>query len=209
MLKTIIFDLGGVLIDLDKKACIAAFRQLGFHDIDQYLGEYIQQGFFMDLEEGKISVQEYYNEVRRHCARPELTDEEINRAWYRILDGLPVSKLDLLRKLRKTYQVFALSNTNDIALSYFSTVLFAQQGLTIHDYFDRLFLSHQMGCAKPDAEIFKKMIRESCINPAEALFLDDAESNIATARTLGFQTYLVKPHEDFRQLFEALNPRGK
>ena len=199
-IKTIIFDMGGVLLDLNTDKCLAAFAKIGFPQFSKYLDPYVQHGFFLDFERGKITSEEFCEEIRRLSGK-EISNIDIIHALEQFADGIPAYKLSTLLALRRQYQVFMLSNCNDITISHLMKNDFRQQGLSIDDYFDRLFLSYKMGCTKPGKMIFEKLIEESNINPQETLFLDDGEQNILTGNELGFQTYLVKPKEDFRHLF--------
>lgn len=199
-IKTVIFDLGGVLMDLDKQACIDAFRKLGYEHVEELLDAYSQKGAFLQLEAGQISVDKFHDEVRRAIGKP-VTDKQIDDAFLKFLVDIPDYKLDMLLDLKKEYQVFMLSNTNPIMMDWMKNHSFRKQGLTIEDYFDRLFLSYEMGVTKPHEEIYRKVIEDSGINPAEALFIDDSEKNVAAARSLGFHTYQAAPQEDYRAIF--------
>ncbi len=200
--KTIIFDLGGVLIDLDKEACVKAFQDLGLHDADKYLSAYLQQGIFLELEEGKLSNEAFCDSFRELSTNKQATNQEIEAGWCKFLLSIPDYKLDMLLELRKKYQIFMLSNTNRIVADHYTRHIFTKQGLTINDYFDRRYMSYEIGCVKPDLRIFQHVISDSGINPRETVFLDDGEKNIIAAKTLGFQTYLVSPEEDFSFIFQ-------
>lgn len=200
-INTVIFDMGGVLIDLDQQACIDAFAEAGYARAGEMLDPYLQTGMFLALEEGKLSPEQLYDTIREQSGKP-ISDETIASALGKFVKGLPVYKLDMLRNLRNIgYRTFMLSNTNSIMLRQIADTWFTQQGLTLDDYFDRLFLSFEMGVVKPHPEIFHRMIDQSGIRPAEALFIDDAPANIETARNLGFHTYLATPAEDFSHIF--------
>ncbi len=199
-IKTIIFDMGGVLLDLHMENCLKAFADIGFPEFSKYIDPYAQQGFFLLLEQGKITGEEFCDEIRRLSGKP-ITNADIIHALEQFAESIPAYKLTMLLELRKKYQVFMLSNCNDITIDYLKKTEFAKQGLSIDDYFDRLYLSYKMGCTKPDPLIFQKLIADSGIRPEETLFLDDGPKNILTANELGFKTYLVKPQEDFRHLF--------
>lgn len=200
-IKNIIFDMGGVLIDLDRETCIEEFRKLGFPEADEMLNTYRQKGIFKDLEMGTVSPQELYDYISSEVGH-HIPSEKIDKALCAFLVGLPTYKLDMLLHLRKQYRVFMLSNTNALMMPYIARTYFTQQGLTVEDYFDRLFLSYEMGMLKPDPEIFEAVLNETGIKAEETLFIDDAEPNIETALSLGFRTYLAAPKEDFRRIFE-------
>lgn len=199
-INTIIFDLGGVLMDLDKQACIDAFKELGYENIEKLLGAYSQQGEFLELEEGKIGIDQFHKAVR-HAIGKAVSDEDIDSAFCKFLINVPTYKLDMLLKLKKRYQVFMLSNTNPIMFDSKIPEIFSKQGLTINDYFDRFYLSYKMGMTKPNPEIFRQMIEESGIVPEDTLFLDDSRSNVDAAALFGFKTYMAAPNENFNHIF--------
>lgn len=199
-IKTIIFDLGGVLYDLDRQKCIDALVGIGVSNAGDLLTDYKQAGIFRQIEEGEISDSEFYNEIRK-IAGNNVSDLEIKKAWDAFLIEIPRYKLDLLVKLKSKYQIFMLSNTNSIHFSDAIPNEFTQNGLTINDYFDRLYLSYEMKTSKPHQDIFEKLISDSGIIASEALFIDDSPENIRVANELGFKTYLARPFEDFSALF--------
>ena len=109
-ISTLIFDFGGVLINLKREAAIDAFRQLGLDTADQLLDNYVQSGIFMQLENGSLSAADFRNEVRKLTA-PTVTDEQIDQALYAFLLDIPTEKLELLLALRRKFRVVMLSNT--------------------------------------------------------------------------------------------------
>lgn len=195
--------MGGVLIDLDREACVEAFRELGYLEADELLNNYAPRGAFRQLEIGNFSAAEFYAHVQNHIGT-QITSEQIEQAFLKFLDGLPAYKLDMLHDLRKRFNIYMLSNTNPIMMPYIRETYFTQCGLTFEDYFDRAFLSFEIKSMKPDDEIYLRMIADAQIDPAQSLLIDDGQANIETARRLGFHTYLASPEEDFRHIFDAL-----
>lgn len=199
-IKNILFDMGGVLINLDRMEAVKAFEALGFADINNYLGDYGQQGAFLALEEGSISVEQFYDRIRTHI--PAATDEQIADAFMQFLRGLPVSKLEMLRKLKaKGYRLMLLSNTNPVMYPHICETYFRQEGLTINDYFDDIFLSYELGAIKPDAKIFRMVIERSGVMADETLFIDDSQANLDASVRFGFETYLAPQNQDFSAIF--------
>lgn len=199
-IKNILFDMGGVLINLDRMEAVKAFEALGFADINNYLGDYGQQGAFLALEEGSISVEQFYDRIRTHI--PAATDEQIADAFMQFLRGLPVSKLEMLRKLKaKGYRLMLLSNTNPVMYPRICETYFRQEGLTINDYFDDIFLSYELGAIKPDAKIFRMVIERSGVMADETLFIDDSQANLDASVRFGFETYLAPQNQDFSAIF--------
>jgi HAD superfamily hydrolase (TIGR01509 family) len=198
--KTIIFDFGGVLINLDKQACIRAFKNLGVTEIDKYINEYSQSGLLLDLEKGLISPETFRSEVKKMTTQ-RLSDRQIDEAWEAFLLDIPLYKLQAIRSLRKRFRVILLSNTNKIHMDFCKNTHFAQEGLTINDYFDHCYLSYEIWMVKPSVEIFEFVLQEEGVYAKDCLFLDDGAKNIEMAEKIGIQGYLVKEHEDFRHLF--------
>lgn len=199
-IKNILFDLGGVLIDLDRLQAVKALEALGFEDANDYLGDYGQKGAFMELEEGKITEAEFYDKIRCHI--PLATDAQIAEAFMQFLQGLPVYKLEMLRRLKeKGYRMMMLSNTNPLMFPRICDTYFKQEGLTVNDYFDDIFLSYEMDVMKPDPKIFRKVIEQANINAEETLFIDDSQANLDAARIFGFETYLAPQRHDFSAIF--------
>ena len=115
---------------------------------------------------------------------------------------MPDYTLDMLLQLKKRYQIFLLSNTNGIIMDYVRQHIFNRQGRSMEHYFDRMFLSYQMGMVKPNPAIFEQVVAETGILPSETLFLDDSSKNTETAEKLGFRTFVVTQGEDFRYIFD-------
>ena len=193
---TIIFDLGGVIINLKKQDCIDAFRALGYASVDKMLSEYRQDGEFLALEEGRVSPEEWRAIIRKNIAKP-VTDQQIDDAFNAFLVDIPIEKLRMLRALKSRYRIAMLSNTNKVMFESKIPELFKIEGLTIEDYFDDFFLSYKMGMSKPSPEIFIKVAEGLGIEPCEALFIDDSQANVDAASKLGFQTLCVEPYTDF------------
>lgn len=199
MIKNLLFDLGGVIMDIRRENCEEAFRQLGMADIGEYLGDYGQKGPFAALEEGKISEEEFRAEVRKHIAR-EVSDEEIDRAFNRFLTGIPVRRLEELRKLRGKYKLYMLSNTNSIMWRQDIAKAFRQEGLAVDDYFDGIVTSFEAKCCKPAPGIFNRVVEKFGIRPEETVFFDDSKANVEAAAKLGFATRHVAPGFEFYEI---------
>lgn len=206
MIKNLLFDLGGVIMDLDRDRCVRAFERLGMKDADDFLGVYGQKGAFLALESGKIDADEFHRQVRPMIDRPEVSDEEIDNAFNEFLVGIPVARLEALRALRKDYKIYLLSNTNPIMINSRIAEEFRKEGFEMADYFDGIFTSYEAGCCKPGKEIFDYTEREGHIKPDETLFFDDSQANVDAARSYGFNAVLVKPGDEFKNLLnEFLN----
>ena len=194
-ITTIIFDFGGVLINLDLNQCIVNFKKLGVENFEQYLSNFGQSGFFLQFEKGQINVEEFRNEIRKLAPVP-LSDLQIDQAWCSFLCDIPYKKLEILLELKKKFRILLLSNTNFLHIEVSAAGEFAKVGKSIYDFFDKCYFSYQIGMAKPDPEIFNALLADANLTPQECLFLDDGKKNIEQANNLGFQTYLVDVNED-------------
>ena len=200
-ITTLIFDFGGVLIDLDLERCIQGFKDLGVKDFGNNLNNYGQKGFFLEFEKGHLSIEQFRDEIRKQAQIP-LTDTEIDEAWCLFLCDVPDRKMEILLELKNKFRLLLLSNTNPLHINKPAKNEFARFGLDIRDVFDKCYLSYEMGMAKPDAEIFQAMLADAGVTPEECLFLDDGFKNIEQAAKLGIQTYLVEANEDLGFLTE-------
>lgn len=199
-IKNLIFDFGGVLVDLNQPRCIQAFRDLGLNVVP-YLNSYLSQGIFMKMELGEIAPKEFWEEVRLLFHSPELTDEQLTAAWNSMLETIPVERLEKLRALRKKYdKIFLLSNTNVLHWEK-GKRLFAAEGNTVNDYFDRIFLSCDLHLSKPDTKIFEKVLKKTGILPQETFFIDDSTDNCKAAENLGISTFCPRHGNDWLPLF--------
>ena len=203
MIKNLLFDLGGVIMDIRRLNCVASFERLGMKDADSFLGEYSQKGPFLQLEEGAISEAEFRTAVRQFIDG-EVSDEQIDSAFCDFLVGIAKYRLEQLRELKKQYGIYMLSNTNSIMWHSRIAEDFRQEGLEREDYFDGIVTSFEARSIKPDAKIFHTVVEKLGIKPEETLFLDDSQKNLDAAAELGFQTLLVTPGSEF---FELLNER--
>ena len=194
-ITTLIFDFGGVIVNLDKERCIRNFTALGIENTEKFLGNFGQQGVFLQYEKGQITDDEFRAELRELTTK-SLTNKEIDDAWCSFLTGIPTEKLDLLIELKKKYRVLMLSNTNNIHIQYCKEHYFSRNGHSIDDYFHKCYLSYEMQMAKPDAEIFEALLHDSGLKAEECLFLDDSKLNIETANQLGINTYLITPYSN-------------
>lgn len=202
-IKNILFDLGGVIVDIDRAAAINKFKEIGVGNIEEYLDPYRQKGIFHKIEDGSISREDFYEEIFK-LAGKRIDTKEIDQGWFDFLLPVEQDKLDFILELRKRYKVLLLSNTNDIVMSWARSEKFSPAGKPLDFYFDEMYLSFELKCMKPDPDIFHKMIDLSGINPAETLFIDDSKANIDAGNALGFKTFWFKPENNFQEINDRL-----
>jgi putative hydrolase of the HAD superfamily len=156
--KNIIFDFGGVIINVDYHRVVNAFVQLGVKDFDRLFSQLNQHHLFDDFEKGLISADEFRNQLKSISNVP-LTDQQIDDAWNAILINLPKENIELLKRLKKNYRLFLLSNTNEIHEKAFTQMMMHDFGENVlPDIFEGIYFSHRMHKRKPDAEIFEQVL---------------------------------------------------
>lgn len=206
IIKNIIFDLGGVIIDLDRHDAIHALERLGLKDASALLGEYEQKGPFLMLEKGDISSSELYDILLPHC-KEGTTCTDIRDAFEEFLKEIPVERLKILEKLReKGYKLYVLSNTNPIMYNHWIDNAFRNDGKSANDYFDGIVLSYQERMCKPTPELFKKVTQRYGLEPSETLMLDDSAANVNSAKSIGLRAKRItsEGENSFRSICENL-----
>ena len=191
-----VFDLGGVLLDLDFTAPVETFRKLGIDAGSLDYRKAIADPVFTLFETGMISPGEFRDQVRKILNNSLVTDLEIDAAWCAMLLSVPEEKVALLKTLGKRFRLFLFSNTNAIHIGYFREKFENQHGIPIESLFEKLFYSHEIHDRKPLLSAFDKVTGAAGILPGETLFIDDFEQNIATARDAGYHVLHYIPGTD-------------
>lgn len=192
-IRHIIFDLGGVLLNIDYQATERAFETLGIADFRQRYSQLAQNNFFDEWETGRISRDAFIAGMRDASGNNDLSEVDILHAWNAMLLDFPIRRLQLLQQLRIYYDLFLLSNTNEVHETAFNEILTQACGMaSIAYFFDRVYFSHREGLRKPDTEIFKRILDENALAPAHTLFIDDSLQHIEAAKSLGIQTIFLE-----------------
>jgi len=199
-IKNIIFDLGGVILNIDLKRTENALRELGIDNLSTYMTQFHISSFFKEYEMGKIDDATFIKSIQSLSPKP-LTEEEVISAWNALLLDFPQERIELLRNLKEKYRLFLLSNTNLIHYRKFQQQLFLQTGGYLEDLFEKTYYSHTVGLSKPDVAIFQLVINENKLDPGETLFVDDTESNMLGAKQAGLQVAYIRPGTSIIDLF--------
>ena len=211
MIRNIVFDLGGVLFTLDREEALRRFEALGVPDVEKMLDPYLQSGYFLQVEDGRMTEPEFRSALSSTSGR-ELSYDEIAHAYFGFLREVDVYKFDFIAEELGDYRIFILSNTNPYVMDFCESDRFLPNGRTLSSYCVKKFASCEMGMVKPDRRIFETMLREGDMKPEETLFLDDGPANVAMAAEFGIHTYCPKNGEDWREpvrkLLAELNARG-
>lgn len=201
-LESIIFDLGGVLLNLDYSLTIKAFEKLGIKDAENHFSQKSQTSFFDDFEKGKIPASKFRNEIRKTLVNP-ISDTEIDRAWNSLLLDFPPERFDLLKSLSNKYRIFLLSNTNEIHMAWFKKYINQLFGENVFfNLFEIAYLSNEMGMRKPDKEIFEFVTSENNLNPETTLFIDDSPQHLVGAKSAGLQTIWLEKNMEITKILQ-------
>ena len=193
--KNLIFDLGGVILDLSVDTSLSSFANLSGIEKSTVKRLFVSSPEFELYEKGGMSNEDFRAFVKKLYSI-DAPDETLDACWNAMLLGFPKKKLELLETLKGKYNVYLLSNTNDIHLQHINNILLPQVNhhTSLDDFFHRAYYSHRMKKRKPDAEIFEQVLNESNFLPGETLFLDDNQSNVEGAGKLGIKTlHVVNP----------------
>lgn len=200
-IKAIIFDMGGVLVDLDIEDCKRAFKEyLGYEKIDELIDPCHQKGIYGDLEEGKLSGDEFRKLVLAE-SRPGSVAEDVDRAMWHILTGIEPYKAQLLKRLSESYDLYLLSNNNEVCLPH-SRAMFAEAGTPMETLFKKCFYSFEMKALKPSEAFYKAVVAEIGLPAEQMFFIDDSQKNVDGAIAAGLPAVYYQPGTDLEALIE-------
>jgi len=197
-IKSIIFDLGGVILNISYQNTIDAFKKLGIINSYSFYSKQSQRNIFNLLECGKITKTEFINEIKKIC---NASENEIIMAWNSMILDLPEDRISLIKKLKIKYNIYLLSNTNKIHIAELNKRLGEEKYSKFVKIFNKVYYSHQIACRKPNLEAFQIILDENKLNAEEVLFIDDSYQHIEAAKKLGMKTYHLQEEEDIISLF--------
>lgn len=203
MIKNIVFDLGGVIIDLDTQRPIDRFKEIGVKDAEKLLDPYEQKGIFLSLENGSLDLEGFQTALSEHAGK-QLSMDDIFYGWMGFMVAVPQEKLDYIAELKKQYKVYILSNTNPVIMRWANSGVFSPAGRPLSDYVDKIYASFQIGLTKPDPRIFEYMFSDTGMIPEETLFVDDSKKNVEVGASFGMTTYQPRNGEDWREKVGSL-----
>jgi putative hydrolase of the HAD superfamily len=195
-IKNIIFDLGGVILNIDYQLTVEAFKKLGIDDFEEIFSQYKQSTLSDDFETGRITELEFYEGIKTISGK-DFTFEEYKNAWNALLLDLPKERINILKKLSKKYRLFLFSNTNETHYKEFVTKVESD----FNTIFEKTYYSHQFGKRKPDSDSFLSILKENNLIIEETLFVDDSIQHIESANLLGIRTLLIQ-EKPITELFD-------
>lgn len=190
--QNIIFDFGGVILNLDYHRTTKAFRDLGISDFDERYSQLSQTDLFDQFERGEISP-ETFRKGLNSVLNEKIADEALDAAWNAMLLDLPSERLKILEKLHSEKRICLLSNTNEIHIERFESDLKKAHGLkNLTLFFDEVYYSCRVGMRKPEERIFEFVLKEQNFKASETLFIDDSPQHIEGAQKVGLNTYHLR-----------------
>ncbi len=200
-IKNIIFDLGGVLLNIDPQKTIEAFGQLGMDQLVGNTGLSYDHDIFYRMEQGQISPDEFRDGVQRLLPKP-VSPTDIDSAWTAMLLDFPAIRVELVKHLGADFKIYLFSNTNAIHVAKYHSDFRKQHGFEVSKLFEKDFYSNEIGFRKPMPESFQEIICLSGINPEESLFIDDSRQNVEAAITCGLNGIWLEPGQKVEILFQ-------
>lgn len=199
--KNIIFDLGGVIINLSVEKTHQAFAALSGLSVNEIKSMVHHGAFFHDYERGLISDAEFRTHLRESL-RLTVSDVQLDAAWNAMLLDIPIERINLLVRLKEKFSLYLLSNTNNIHLQCFNDIVKNLTGQPFIDYyFHRAYYSHLLKISKPDVAIYNHVLLQNGLRAEETIFLDDNKDNLTGANKAGIKTFHVEHPDQIFSLF--------
>ncbi|HBH23620.1 MAG TPA: HAD family phosphatase [Cytophagales bacterium] len=199
-IKHLIFDLGGVIVNLDVTKTLIEMSGLFGVNQQQLTAQYLQAPFFKQYERGEIGSEAFRSELCR-LANKDVEDRHIDKAWNAMIGNTPMFRIDWLKELSKAYKIHMLSNTNHLHIVDFHEKFRKDTGIEQpHDIFDSVFYSYEIGHRKPEMSCYEYVLETIGAKPEEAMFFDDNQENIKAAQALGINSVLVPVNKLSKEL---------
>jgi putative hydrolase of the HAD superfamily len=200
-LKNILFDLGGVLLEIDYNRTVRAFQRLGLSDANQQFTKERQSKLFQTYEKGGITDEAFLESLSAFM--PGAKPADITKAWCALLGEMPIARMELLERLTQHYKLFVLSNTNHLHQLQFEKTIDQTVGWKrFAVVFDHIGYSHELHVRKPDAGAFEKMLKLNGLKPEETFFVDDTKEHVLSARSLGIEAHHLEAGENIQDVFK-------
>lgn len=204
-IKNIIFDLGGVILNINYKLSSLEFEKIGLNNFDNIYSKQQQQNIFNSFEKGEITSKEFIEYIKKQ-ANVLITDKQIINSWNAMLLELPKYRFDFINKINKKYNIYLLSNTNSIHIAGFKKIIDKNIGYNnFVNSFKKIYLSSEIGIRKPDEECFKFVLNENKLLANETLFIDDSIQHINGANQVGLITHHLLNGEDITTVINNID----
>ncbi len=201
-IKNIIFDLGGVILDIDETVVYKELEKMGIKTSElAHSKEFIE--IMSKFDTGIYTAPTFRKRMKALIGQEKMTDEKFDSIWNAMLLDIPRERVEAIEKVKKHYKIFLMSNTNVIHYDLYVRDLQLRFGYNEFDeLFDKSYFSFAEHLEKPDPRFFELILDHESLLPEETLFIDDTEKNINIAKSLGINTYHISREELVRNLFE-------
>ncbi len=200
-IRNIIFDLGGVLLNINPLLSLLEFANISKTDSEVLKNRLASERVFEKFDTGALSPDGFRAELCRIMAY-KASNAEIDAAWNILLLDFPAERVELLKELRNNYRIFLLSNTNIIHFWKYTGDFYSTYGLPMAELFEKLFLSYEIGIHKPDAGIYTHVLQNAGLKAEECVFIDDSLANVDAARIIGMKGIHIANGRDVTQYFD-------
>jgi putative hydrolase of the HAD superfamily len=199
-IKSIIFDLGGVILNLDYSKTAIEFKKIGVLHFKKLYSQKKQTLLFDDFEKGKIKPEEFISSLK-NSENLKIKEIDFINAWNAMLLKIPIEKLKFINGLKKDYKIFLLSNTNEIHIKKFEEDLKKSNMLKqFYNCFDKIYYSSRMGKRKPEKSCFNQVLEENGLIAENTLFIDDSIQHIEGAKKAGIKTFHLEKNKSILDL---------
>jgi len=204
-IKNIIFDLGGVLLDIDYKLTEEAFIELGCRRFEELYSQAQQTSLFDDFEKGSISEMVFFYKLR-NLTELDVSFRQMKEAWNAMLIGFPEKNYALLKSLKGKYRIFLLSNTNESHIEKFEKLI--EKVCPVPEFeslFEKIYYSNEINLKKPYAACFLKILLENNLTADETVFIDDSIQHVKGAAKTGINAHLLDKGKTTENLLKELS----
>lgn len=201
-IKNIIFDLGGVILDLDENATFNELAKMGI-DVRQAMYSIELQQILSKFNTGIYTAATFRKKMKDFFHIEKQTDDKFDSLWNAMLLDIPRERIEAIEQVKKHYKIFLMSNSNEIHYDLYIRDLQLRFGYNEFDeLFNKSYFSFAEHLEKPDPRFFELILDHESLNPEETLFIDDTAENIEAAKKLGIKTYHIRRDELVRNLFD-------
>ena len=199
-IKNIIFDFGGVIININHQRVENAFKALGITNFEVLFNQATQSKLFQQFEKGEMTAPDFRHGIRE-LTHLDISDDTLYKAWNKIIGEYPPERIELLNQIKNNYRLFLLSNTNSIHYDYYIPKFKREFGYSFESLFEKTYWSFKFGKRKPESDSYNHLIAENSLVPAESLFIDDSLQNIVAAKKVGLEAVHLINEVDITEIF--------
>ena len=197
-IKAIIFDLGGVIYNINYQKTIDKFIAIGLDKKKYIYSQEYQSDIFNQLETGAITSEDFLLKLQNNSASQSISN--IKKAWNCMLLDLPKKRIKLLKRIKNKIPLFLLSNTNAIHITEIKNKIGKKNYADFYNIFNKVYFSHEIKIRKPDPEAFKLILKENNLSAKNVIFIDDSIQHINAAKIIGLNTIFLDKNQDIMSL---------